>query len=109
MQSVNDETFEAEVLNYEGIVMVDFWAPWCAPCRQLSPIIQQVGDDNADLGVKVVKLDADEAPEVTTRYGIDSLPSIIIFKDGNPVERLIGLQTAGRLQQCINEAQAYWQ
>lgn len=86
---VTDSNFEAEVLNSKIPVMVDFWAPWCGPCRALAPVIDQVAEEYAGK-VKVVKLDTDANPESAVKFRITSIPNLIIFKDGKPVDQLIG-------------------
>ena len=86
---VTDSNFETEVLNSDIPVMVDFWAPWCGPCRALSPIIDQVAEEYAGK-IKVVKLNTDENPESAVKFRITSIPNLIIFKEGKPIDQLIG-------------------
>jgi len=88
---VTDATFESEVLKNDGIVLVDFWASWCMPCQMLSPTISELADDMRDK-VKVCKMNVDENREVSTKYGIMSIPAVFIFKDGEVVEQIIGLR-----------------
>ncbi|MBR5555611.1 thioredoxin [bacterium] len=87
---INDSVFEAEVLNSEQLVVVDFWAPWCGPCRKLGPVLDEVASE-FEGKVKFVKMNTDESLETAKNYSISGLPSLLVFKDGKAVERLVGL------------------
>ena len=87
---VTDTTFGQEVLSSEIPVLVDFWAPWCGPCRIVNPIVQSVAD-RYNGQVKVVKLDADQNPATATRYGVQSIPALMVFKAGQQVDLVIGV------------------
>ena len=87
---INDASFEAEVLKSSQPVLVDFSATWCGPCKQLSPIVDELADEY-DGRVKVVKVDVDASQQVAGKYGIMSVPTVLIFNGGEPVETIVGL------------------
>ena len=86
---VNDNEFETKVLNSDGIVLVDFWAEWCGPCRMISPILEELSHDYEE-NVVVGKLNVDYNPEVSYKYGIRSIPTILFIKDGEVVDKQVG-------------------
>ncbi len=89
VKHLSDDNFAAEVEQAAGLVVVDFWAPWCGPCRMVAPVIEQLATEYAGR-VTFAKVNVDESPEVSARYGIRSIPTIGIFKDGEPVDGVIG-------------------
>jgi thioredoxin 1 len=98
---VSDATFDAEVLQAAVPVLVDFWAPWCGPCRMAAPIVHEVAG-KYEGKAKVVKVNVDECPEISSKFGIRSIPSLFLFKGGQVVDQAIGVQTAGALAKMID-------
>ncbi|WP_416666070.1 thioredoxin [Egbenema bharatensis] len=86
---VTDSTFDQEVLESNIPVLVDFWAPWCGPCRMVAPVVDEIAEQY-DGQVKVVKVNTDENPNVASRYGIRSIPTLMIFKEGQRVDMVVG-------------------
>lgn len=103
--AVTDATFAAEVLKSDLPVVVDLWAPWCGPCRMVSPIIEQLAAENAGK-VKVVKVNVDENTEMAGRYGVSAIPTVLVFKGGQELQRLrmVGVQTKAAYQKAMNDA-----
>jgi thioredoxin 1 len=101
IQELSESSFETEVLNSTKPVLVDFWAPWCVPCRRVAPLLEQFAQENAET-VKIVKINTDENTNLATRYDIASIPTLILFKDGQEVERSIGFDKF-RLQEAISQ------
>jgi thioredoxin 1 len=100
-----DDNFESEVLQSDVPVLVDFWATWCGPCRQLAPVIEELAEENAG-SVKVGKVDVDQNQQSAARFQIEALPTLIVFKNGEPVQRMMGKQPKSRLQAALDEAKS---
>ena len=101
--TLTDNTFEQEVLKSDIPVMVDFWAEWCQPCKIISPLVEELGHEYEGK-IKVGKMNVDEHPNTPATYGIMSIPTIIIFKNGKPAETLIGLQPKENFKKSIDAA-----
>ncbi|MGV7929626.1 MAG: thioredoxin [Spirochaetota bacterium] len=97
---VNDGNFNKEVLEAPGKVLVDFWAPWCGPCRMQTPILERLAQSGT-ISAKITKLNTDENPQIAQKYGISSIPTLILFADGNEAERMIGVQPENVLSQKL--------
>jgi len=98
---VTDATFEAEVLKAELPVLVDFWAAWCGPCKMIAPIVEELAKDYAGK-LKVCKLNVDENNQTAAQFGIMSIPTLMLFKGGKPVERLIGYMPKAKLVEKLS-------
>lgn len=100
---VSDATFEAEVLKATGPVVVDFWAEWCGPCRMISPALEEIAGSLGEK-VKIVKLNVDENPHTAAKYNIQSIPTLLIFKNGDMSSRQIGAAPKQKLEQWISSS-----
>ena len=94
--AVTDAVFETEIEKSKGLVLVDFWAEWCGPCKMIAPVLDQVAAENPDK-ITIRKLDVDHNQATAGRYGVMSIPTMILFKDGAPVQRLMGYMPKERL------------
>src|SRR6476659_3744586 len=102
--TVTEQTFEQEVLQSDQPVLVDFWAEWCGPCHAIAPVLDQIAEERSDL--KVVKLNIDEEPEIAQRYGVMSIPTLILFKDGEPSAAAVGAMPKSMLEERLGLAGA---
>ena len=99
---VSEATFDAEVLEAEGTVLVDFWAEWCGPCRAVSPILDQIGEENSDK-IRVVKLNVDDNPQLAAKYQITSIPAMKVYRGGEVVKTIIGAKPKPALEADLAE------
>ena len=98
---VTDAQWQDEVLSSDKPVLVDFWAEWCGPCRMVSPIVDEIADEQDNL--KVVKINIDENPAAPRQYGVMSIPTLLVFKDGEPAKRIVGAKPKGALLSELSE------
>lgn len=98
-----DQNWADEIEGNEGLTMVDFWAVWCGPCRMVAPVVEELAGDYQDKGLKVAKLDVDSNPETTVKFGVRSIPSILFFKGGELVDKVVGAVPKAHLQEKIDQ------
>ena len=105
VNEVNDAAFDAEVIQSSEPVLVDFWAPWCGPCRTIAPVVEELAAENSG-SVKVVKVNIDDSPQSAQKFGVSSIPTLMVFKQGEVAERFVGVQPKNRLQEAIDAVKA---
>lgn len=103
VHEITDDQFATEVLQSSQPVLVDFWAPWCGPCRRIAPMIDELAAEYAGTA-KVCKVNVDENQQAAMQYGIEAIPTLIIFKNGQPVQRFQGIPPKARLQEALDQA-----
>ena len=100
-QPLTDNQFSENVLNSKGLVLVDFWAEWCGPCRQLGPILEAI-DEEMGNDIKIYKMNVDDSPETASQFGIRSIPTMFLFKDGKQVDTKIGFNSQSAIVSWLN-------
>ncbi len=98
--NVSDQTFSSEVEG-KGTVLVDFWAPWCGPCKMIAPVLEELDQEIGDQ-LKIAKVNVDDNPESASRFGVMSIPTLIVFKDGQPVDKVVGFQPKDALKNVVS-------
>jgi len=97
---VTDQSFKNEV-ETSGTVLVDFWAPWCGPCKMIAPVLEELDQEMSDK-LKIVKVNVDVNPDTAARFGVMSIPTLIVFKDGQPVDKVVGFQPKDSLKNMLS-------
>lgn len=99
VMTITKDNFNQEVLQAEGTVLVDFWASWCMPCRMLSPVVDEIAEENS--GVKVGKINIDEQPELAQQFRVMSIPTLMVFRDGKAVDQAVGVQPKAAILEML--------
>jgi len=105
MVELSSDNFENEVSNFKGTVLVDFWAPWCGPCRMVGPVVEELAKEYQGKA-KVAKLNTDDAPDIASKFGIRSIPTLLFFKDGAVVQQLVGAYPKSKINEKLQSALA---
>lgn len=100
--TLTDATFDEEIATSELPIIVDFWAEWCGPCKMITPILSEIAGENTEK-LRVVKVNVDDSPDVARRFDIMSIPTLIVFKDGQPAKRMLGARGKGQLLEDLSE------
>jgi len=103
VMEVNDNSFDAEILHAEMPVLVDFWAPWCGPCKAIAPVVQELAETFGDK-IKFAKCNVDDNPVTPGKYGIRAIPTLILFKGGDVVDQITGMVAKSKLEEAIQSA-----
>ncbi|MGL5244802.1 MAG: thioredoxin [Sarcina sp.] len=101
VKHINDKDFNIEVLDENGVVVVDFWANWCGPCKMIAPVIDELADEMKN--VKFVKVDVDKNPTIAGKFQVASIPTLMMFKDGKPVDTVVGFRPKAALEESIKK------
>ena len=99
-KAVSDDTFDSEVLKAQGAVLVDFWAEWCGPCKQIGPALEEISNEHAST-LTVAKVNIDENPMTPTKYGVRGIPTMVLFKNGEEAGRQVGAMAKARIEEWI--------
>lgn len=101
VKDIDVQDFESEVLNHQGKVLVDFYAPWCGPCKMIAPVVEQVASDAPE--VKVIKVNADNAPDLMSQYGVRGIPTLLLLNNGQLIDRKVGAASLGQVKAFVEQ------
>lgn len=101
IKDITQDNFQQEVLNAQGTVLVDFYAPWCGPCKMIAPVLEQVAQSHQE--VKIVKVDTDQAPELMAQFGVRGIPTLLLIKSGEAVDRKVGAASLKQVTEFISQ------
>ena len=101
-KAVSDDSFQSDVLEAQGAILVDFWAEWCGPCKQIGPALEEIAKER-DGKLTVAKVNIDENPSTPAKYGVRGIPTLMLFKDGEPVSHKIGAMVKSKLDEWLDE------
>lgn len=101
--TITNDNFQEEVMDFEGKVLIDFWAPWCGPCRMVSPIIDEIASENSDPQIRVGKVNVDDEPELAQKFGVMSIPMLVVMKDGKIFNKAVGARPKAAILELLAE------
>lgn len=101
VKEFTEDNFDSEVIQADGTVLVDFWAPWCGPCRQIAPMIDELANENPE--IKIGKINVDDNPAISERFGISSIPTLLVFRKGEVAESFMGVRPKSAIQAALTE------
>lgn len=101
--TITNDNFQEEVIDFEGKVLIDFWAPWCGPCRMVSPIIDEIASENTDAQIKIGKVNVDDEPELAQKFGVMSIPMLVVMKDGKIFNKAVGARPKAAILELLAE------
>ena len=101
--AITKDNFQSEVMDFEGKVLIDFWAPWCGPCRMVSPIIDEIASENTSADIKVGKINVDDEPELAQKFGVMSIPMLVVMKNGKIFNKAVGAKPKSAILEMLQD------